>query len=146
MSVADVLLSRPWLAALASGPDHEHASPQQQARHHRAQQKGQAEGLTDPCLVLVQGADDLQHPAHVTDLPILARRLIVCAVALDTGSLHDPRLSVADDAPPTHFGELMDRHPPLAPTQTPQRLAFELIPRAAVGSPGERVVAVLAHL
>src|SRR5256885_528417 len=47
---------------------------------------------------------------------------------------------------PTHFRELMDRRPPLALAQTPQSLALELIPRAAVGSPREREVAVLAHL
>src|SRR4051794_24925120 len=141
-----ILRSRPDPAAPAAGPDHEYASPQQQARHHRAHQQCQAEGLTDPRLVLVQRADDLQHPAHVPYLPIFARRLIVGAVALDAGALHDARLSVADDAPPTHFGELMDRLLPLAPAQTPQRLALELIPRAAVGSPRERVIAVLAHL
>ena len=37
-SVADVLLSRPWLAAPASGPYHKHAPSQQQARHDRADQ------------------------------------------------------------------------------------------------------------
>src|SRR4051812_40857461 len=68
------------------------------------------------------------------------------AVALDAGSLHDARLGVADDAPPVEFGELMDRPLTLAPAQTTQRLALELISRAAVRSPGEGIVAVLAHL
>src|SRR5262245_66237054 len=67
-------------------------------------------------------------------------------MALDAGALHDSRLSVTDNALPSHFGELMDRLPPLAQTQTPQRLTLELIPRASVGSPGKRVVAVLTHL
>jgi transposase len=58
VSAADVLVSRPWRAGLASGPHHEHAPPHQQARHDRAEQQRQTQGLADPRLVLVQRADD----------------------------------------------------------------------------------------
>ena len=54
-----ILVSRPDLCAPAAGPYHEYAAPQQQARHQRAQQQCETEGITDPRFVLVQGADDL---------------------------------------------------------------------------------------
>src|SRR5262249_36028415 len=139
-------LSRPWPAAPASGPRHEHASTQQQARHDRAEQQRQAQGLRDPRLVLVQRADDLQYPADVPLLPVLAPRLGVGVVTLDAGALHNARLGVANDPLPAEFGELVDRLLPLALAQTQERHALELIPWAAVGPPGARFVAVLSHL
>src|SRR5262245_31029396 len=65
--------SRLRLTPLASGPHQEQAPPKQQARHDRTEEQGQTQGLTDPSLVLVQRADDLQHAPHVPLLPILAR-------------------------------------------------------------------------
>ena len=121
-------------------------SPQQQARRHCITSSARRRASLTRASSLSRGRDDFQHSAHVSYLPVLARRLIVCAVAFDAGRLHDAHLSVADNAPPTQLGELMDRLPPLALAQTPQQLALEFIPRPAVGSPRERVVAVLTHL
>src|SRR5262245_61699289 len=67
-------------------------------------------------------------------------------MAFDARLLHDPRLGETDDTLPVDLGEFMNRLFPLALPQTHESRALEIIPWAAVGSPGKWVIAILSHL